>query len=142
MHVLQCSPSPESWEAEGKQNICTCELCVNTHTHTHTHIYTETYIHNIHSCTHIQLYTQICTYYIYTYTCICTHVFIHIQGFPGDSEVKDPPANAGDMGLIPGLGRSPGGGNGNTLQYSCLENSIDRRAWQAAVHWVTRVTHD
>ena len=49
--------------------------------------------------------------------------------FPGDSVVKNPPANAGDTrdaGLIPGLGRSPGEGNGNLLQYSCLENPMDR----------------
>ena len=53
--------------------------------------------------------------------------------FPGDSVVKNPPANAGDMGLIPGLGRSPGGGHGNPLHYSCLEISMDRGASQAIV---------
>ena len=55
--------------------------------------------------------------------------------------VKNPPANAGDArdaGLIPGLGRSPGAGNGNPLQYSCLENSMDRGAWWAMVHRVTK----
>ena len=55
-------------------------------------------------------------------------------------EVKNLPANAGDArdaGLIPGLGRAPGGGHGNPLQYSCLENSMDRRTWQATVHRVT-----
>ena len=52
--------------------------------------------------------------------------------------VKNPPANAGDTSLIHGLGRSPGGGNGNTLQYSCLENPMDRGAWQAIVHGVTK----
>ena len=56
--------------------------------------------------------------------------------------VKNPPANAGDSGLIPGLGRFPRYGNGNTIQYSCRENPIDRRAWQATVHGVTRVRHD
>ena len=53
-------------------------------------------------------------------------------GFPSDSGIKNPPANAGDagdMGLTPGSGRSPGEGNGNPLQYSCLENSMDRGAW-------------
>ena len=45
--------------------------------------------------------------------------------------VKNPPANEGDLGLIPGLGRYPGGGHGNPLQYSCLENPMDRGAWQA-----------
>ena len=54
--------------------------------------------------------------------------------------VKNPLASAGDKsntGLIPGLGRSPGGGHGNPLQYSCLENPMDRGAWQATVHRVT-----
>ena len=51
--------------------------------------------------------------------------------------VKNLPANAGDMGSIPGWGRSPGGGNGNPLQYSCLENLMDRGVWWATVHGVT-----
>ena len=52
--------------------------------------------------------------------------------------VKNPLANAGDLGSIPGWGRSPGGGNGNPLQYSCLENSVDRGTWEATVHGVTK----
>ena len=52
--------------------------------------------------------------------------------------VKNPPANAGDMGLIPGSGRSPGRGNGNSLQYSCLGNPMDREAWRATVHGVAK----
>ena len=55
--------------------------------------------------------------------------------------VKNPPANAGDVkdsGSIPGLGRSPGGGHGNPLQYFRLENSMDRGAWQATVHGVAK----
>ena len=59
-------------------------------------------------------------------------------GFPGGSVVKNPPANAGDTGSIPGSGRSSGDGNGNPLQYSCLENPMDRGAWQATVHGVTK----
>ena len=51
---------------------------------------------------------------------------------------KDPPANAGDESLIPELGRSLGEGNGNPLQYSCLENSVDRGAWWATVHGVAK----
>ena len=58
-------------------------------------------------------------------------------GFPGGSAVKNPPANAGDMGSIPGSGRSPGEGNGNPLQYSCLENPMHRGAWGATVHGVS-----
>ena len=50
-------------------------------------------------------------------------------GFPGGSMVKNLPANVGDVDLIPGSGRSPGEGNGNLLQYSCLEYSMDRGAW-------------
>ena len=51
--------------------------------------------------------------------------------------VKNPPANAGDVtDSVPGLGRSPGGGHGNPLQYSCLENPMDRGAWQAMIHKV------
>ena len=59
--------------------------------------------------------------------------------------VKNPPANAGDVrdaGLIPGLGRSLGGGHGNALQNSCLKNSMDRGAWWATVHGSQRVRHD
>ena len=63
-------------------------------------------------------------------------------GFPGSSVVKNPLANAGDASSILGSGRSPGEGNGNTLQYSCLENPMNRGAWQATVHGVTRVGHD
>ena len=58
--------------------------------------------------------------------------------FPGGSESKETPCNAGDPGLIPGLERSPGEGNGNPLQYSCLENSMDSRAWQAIVHEIAK----
>ena len=60
------------------------------------------------------------------------------MGFPGGSVVKNPPANAGDLGLIPGLERSPGEGNGYPLQYSCLENPMDRGAWPSAVHGATK----
>ena len=55
-----------------------------------------------------------------------------------DSEGKVSACNAGDLGLIPGLGRSPEEGNGNPLQYSCLENPMDGGAWWATVHWVTK----
>ena len=52
--------------------------------------------------------------------------------------VENLPDNAGDVGSIPGLGRYPGVGNGNPLQHSCLENSMDKGAWQVTVHWVTK----
>ena len=63
--------------------------------------------------------------------------YADLRGFPGGSLVRNLPANAGavrDLGLIPGSERSPGGGNGNLLQYSCLENPMDRGAWRATVH--------
>ena len=58
--------------------------------------------------------------------------------FPGGSVVKNLPAKAGDADLIPGSGRSPGEGNGNPLQCCCLGNSMDRGAWQATVHSVSK----
>ena len=58
------------------------------------------------------------------------------MGFPGSSASKESACNAGDMGLIPGSGRFPGGGHGNPLQYSCLDNPMDRGAWQATVQRV------
>ena len=61
-----------------------------------------------------------------------------IMGFSGDSVGKESACNTGDPGSIPGLGRSPGEGNGNPRQYSCLENSMDRGAWQATVQGVTK----
>ena len=68
-----------------------------------------------------------------------TRVFVLVYvGFPGGSEVKASSCNAGDLGLIPGLGRSSGEGNGNPLQYSCLENPMDGEAWWATVYGVTK----
>ena len=63
------------------------------------------------------------------------------RGFPGGTSGKEPPANAGDIrevGSIPGSGRSPGGGHGRSLQYSCLEVPMDRAAWWAKVHKVSK----
>ena len=64
-----------------------------------------------------------------------TPVFL---GFPGGSEVKESAHNAGDLGSIPGSGRSPGEGNSNPLQYSCLESPMDEGAWWATVHGVAK----
>ena len=60
------------------------------------------------------------------------------MGYPAGSVVKNLSANVGDMGWIPGSGRSPGVGNGNLLQYPCLENSLDRGDWKAVVHGVVK----
>ena len=64
-------------------------------------------------------------------------VFIYM-GFPGSSAGEESACNAGDLGLIPGSGRSPGEGNGNPLQYSCVDDPMDSRAWWATVHGVTK----
>ena len=61
-----------------------------------------------------------------------------LRGFPGGSDGKESACNAGDPGLVPRSGRSPGVGNGNPLQYSCLENPMDRGARQATVHGITK----
>ena len=63
---------------------------------------------------------------------------IHKTSFPSSSEGKATACNAGDLGSIPGSGKSPREGNGNSLQYSCLENSMDRVAWRATVHGVSK----
>ena len=65
-----------------------------------------------------------------------------ILGFPCNAVSKESACNAGDQGLIPGWERSPGEGNGSPFQYSCLENPMDRGAWRATVHVVTRVRRD
>ena len=67
---------------------------------------------------------------------------MHPPSFPHSSVGRESACNSGNSGLIPGLGRSPGEGNGNPLQYSCLENPMDRGAWWATAHGVTRVEHD
>ena len=69
---------------------------------------------------------------------VCTHIN---GGFSGGSDGKEPPSNAEDirdMGLIPGSGRSPGEGNGNPPQYSCLENSMNKGTWQAIDHGIAK----
>ena len=66
------------------------------------------------------------------------HYVACYMGFPGGSDSKESARNAGDLVLIPGLGRSSGEGNSYPFQYSCLESSMDRGAWQAIVHGVTK----
>jgi len=78
----------------------------------------------------------------YTHTHTHTHIYlrayIHTQGFPGGTSGKESNCNPLDLGSITGRRRSPGEGNGNPLQYSCLENPMDRGAWWATVHGVTK----
>ena len=65
-------------------------------------------------------------------------ILICVRSFPSGSDGKESACSAGDLGLIPGLGRSPREENGNRLQYSCQENSMDRGAWRATVHGVAK----
>ena len=67
----------------------------------------------------------------------CMYLYTSLGIFPGSLEVKASACNVGDLGLIPGTGRSPGEGNGNPFQYSCLENPMDEGTWWATVHGVT-----
>ena len=80
-------------------------------------------------CTHIHTHLYMSIIYICIYT-------VGALGFPSGSHGKESTCNAGDLSLIPRSGRSPGEGNGNPLQYSCLENPMDWGAWQAIVHGV------
>ena len=78
--------------------------------------------------------------YVPVYTCVYMYVYPTpgFLGFPGGSDSKESICNAGDQDSIPGLGRAPGGGHGNSLQYSCLRIPMDRGAWWATVHGLTR----
>ena len=114
-------------------------------------------IHKIIKCIDFNKYIINCTWFSWcicpSYVCTSSTSSLNYFGdiytaskgswiFPHSSVGKESVCKAGDLGLIPGLGRSPGEGNGNLLQYSCLENPMDREAWQAQVHGVKRVWHD
>ena len=75
-------------------------------------------------------------YKLYFCTILFNVCLFYCIRLPGGSVGEESACNTGDLGLTPGLGRSPGEGNGNPLQYSCLENPVDRGAWQATVHRV------
>ena len=75
---------------------------------------------------------------IYVFLFLTLMVLTYSLDFPCGSDSKAPAYNAGDPGSIPGLGRSPGEGNGNPIQYPCLENPMDQEAWWAAVHGVAK----
>ena len=79
----------------------------------------------------------ICTVKFFVDKYLLLAINIYCPNFSGGTVVKNPPANAGNTDLLLGLRRSPGEGNGNPLQYSCLENPMDQRDWWATVHWVT-----
>ena len=74
---------------------------------------------------------------ITTVVTICHYTKL-IQGFPGDLDCKESACSMGELSLVPGPGRSPGGGHGNPLQYSCLGNPMEREAWWATVHGIAK----
>ena len=101
-------------------------------------------------CIHMNVCVCVCVCVcVYIYTHEHTHTHTHTEGFPGGSvgkknlpTIQETSCNAGDPGLILGWGRSPGEGNVNPHQNSCLENSMDRGAWWPKVHGISRVGHD
>ena len=100
------------------------------------------------SCSSLTTVSLVIGFFFTTTPCRCSLTVLGFLfglsygiGFPGGTVVKNPPVHAGDagdVGLIPGLGRSPGGGNGNPLQYSCLENSTESGAWRAIIHGIAK----
>ena len=82
-----------------------------------------------------QVHGKVIQLYVYTY------IILGVGGSPSGSDGEESACNAGDMCLIPGLGRSPGEGNGNPRQYSCLENSMDRGDWWVTIHGITKIRH-
>ena len=90
------------------------------------------------TCNLASLSSITCFYSRKTSRCCLDSPFL-VLGFPGDSDSKKPEGNAGDLGSFSGSGRSLGEGNGNLLQHSCLENSMDRETWLATVHGVAKL---
>ena len=84
----------------------------------------------MHTHTHAQTYTQS--------ICVFMHIYVNMWAFQGALLVKNLLINTRGTGSIPGLGRSPGAGHGNLLQYSCLENPMNREAWWTTTHRVTK----
>ena len=89
------------------------------------------------SITFVKLITLRYFWKVNSIPCFCFLLYI-VSSFPCSSVGKESACNAGDLGLIPGLGGSSGEGNGNPLQYSCLENPLDRGAWQDYSPWVSK----
>ena len=98
----------------------------------------EIVLSSFHSFHFILLFRSYFHHFIFQFTDLFFCFRYSVIGFPGGSEVKASACNAGDLGSNPGSGRSPGEGNGNPLQYSCLENPMDSRAWWATVHGVAK----
>ena len=98
------------------------------------------YIKSLQSClTEVGCHFLLQYVYMCVCICICICICICVYGLPWWLSGKESACNAGDLGLIPGLRRSPGEGHGNPLQYSCLENPMNREAWWATVHRVSQL---
>ena len=123
-------------------------ICAQGHPFTSTGTVTDTAIcqHTLTRCSPKQACVTASLGYLLASPAHCAHfnvsLYVSSLGFPGGSVGKESACNAGDLGLIPGLGRSPGEGNGCPLQYSGLENSMDRGDWQATVMGSQSVGHD
>ena len=90
-------------------------------------------------CIYIYIYILVCMCSLHIFGCTCIYIYICMYGASLVAHrVKNPSANAGDVGSILGSGRSPGEGNDYPLHYSCLENSMDRGAWRATAHGVSK----
>ena len=112
---------------------------VHTHTHTRTHTHTHTHIYICLLCKLMSIESVYTHTHTHTHTYICLSVCLSPASvFLGSSVVKNLSANVGDVSLIPGLERSPGEGNGEPFQYSCLGKAMDRGAWWITVHGVTK----
>ena len=100
---------------------------------------------HVQACRCVYVYTLVhlclCIYDCFYLSILCMFLVFYILSFPHSSS-KESVCSAGDLGLIPGSGRSSGKGNDNPLQCSCLENPMDRGTWWATVHRVARVRHD
>ena len=110
--------------------ICSSFHCPFGHQFPHMWFLLSSFPSSIHALLHSRIYSK---------SLWLIHFTQQFMGFPGGSDGKESACNAGDLGSISGLGRSPGEGNGNPLQYSGLENSMDRRAWQAIVHGFAKI---
>ena len=115
--------------------ICTINICTFGNNNSYTlHMYNAVYIIQFSSV------SQSCRLFATPWTCVYfIYIYIYIMwGFPGDSSGKESACNSGDPGSVPESGRSPGEGNGNPLQYSCLENPMNRGVWWATVHGIRK----